>query len=192
MKVKTIKLKYYTDLAHGWLRITRKDAAKLGILRSISPYSYQSNGGHVLYLEEDRDAQLVFDALKKSTEYLPQLANDKHEDRSQVRSLQHYRHEDHTTIYTKNHNLFEKLDKVEAFIHQYFPTYSIPRPCSEYPWGLEQFHTVLDNAREFIKGHTVFYCYHDVNGSLIATNSSLRMQTDQLKVSRNFVFEAVR
>lgn len=63
--MKTIKLKWYSDPGHSWLRISRKDADYLGILPKVTSYSYQSKHGNVLYLEEDQDADLVLQTLMK-------------------------------------------------------------------------------------------------------------------------------
>jgi hypothetical protein len=81
-------LTYYTDPDYGWLELPTAEALRLGILDSVSRYSYQSNDGATLYLEEDRDAMLYFDALKARGEANPQIreVNEAHGD-SFVRSL---------------------------------------------------------------------------------------------------------
>lgn len=53
----------HTDPGHGWLEVTRAELAELGILHKVSAYSYQ-RGGEV-YLEEDCDAALYFDAYRR-------------------------------------------------------------------------------------------------------------------------------
>ena len=62
---KEITLKFHSDTAHGWLEVS-KFLAKL-LLREkyveISSCSYMR--GNLLYLEEDCDAPLVLEALKK-------------------------------------------------------------------------------------------------------------------------------
>lgn len=93
--VKSIRLKWYTDPAHSWLRIKRTDAERLGIVHQISAYSYQSRQGTYLYLEEDCDAPLVTEALKQSTDTLPRYCIDKHTNgRSRVRSLPQFTFEE--------------------------------------------------------------------------------------------------
>ena len=57
-----IKLTYYTDPGHGWFAVKRDLLTKLGILYSISTYSYQK--GQTVYLEEDCDATLLFARAK--------------------------------------------------------------------------------------------------------------------------------
>ena len=47
--------KFFEDPGHGWLEVTRAELARLGILKQISSYSYQSRDGRFVYLEEDSD-----------------------------------------------------------------------------------------------------------------------------------------
>jgi hypothetical protein len=85
---KIIYLQWYSDPSHAWLRISRKDAIKLDILDKISAYSYMSEKGQYLYLEEDSDAALALEALKLSPIYLPCYnKTDRHDERSRVRKL---------------------------------------------------------------------------------------------------------
>jgi hypothetical protein len=49
-----MKLQFFNDPGHGWLRVPRKILVQLGILDQISSYSYQR--GDAVYLEEDCDA----------------------------------------------------------------------------------------------------------------------------------------
>lgn len=85
---KIIYLRWYSDPAHAWLRISRKDAIKLDILDKISAYSYMSEKGQYLYLEENCDARLAFAALKVSPIYLSCYSKtDRYDRRSRVRRL---------------------------------------------------------------------------------------------------------
>lgn len=61
---KELPLYYWQDPGHGWIACPRSFAASLGILDSISHYSYQN--GDMLYLEEDCDATLLINAMKKA------------------------------------------------------------------------------------------------------------------------------
>lgn len=58
-----ITLRFHTDPGHGWLEVTASMAQQFlrEKYRQISRYSYQLNG--VLFLEEDCDAPLFFNAL---------------------------------------------------------------------------------------------------------------------------------
>jgi hypothetical protein len=60
--MKTRKLTFYADPAHGWLQVDRADLDTLGIGDKISPYSYSK--GERVYLEEDCDAGLFIETAK--------------------------------------------------------------------------------------------------------------------------------
>ncbi len=51
---------FHHDPGHGWLAVKRSELAQLGILNKISSCSYQR--GKTVYLEEDCDATLFFQA----------------------------------------------------------------------------------------------------------------------------------
>lgn len=53
---------FHTDPGHGWLAVKRKECVELGILDKISSWSYQK--GQTVYLEEDCDAALFFNAYR--------------------------------------------------------------------------------------------------------------------------------
>ena len=61
MKTKR-KLKVLTDPGHGWLSVTLKDIATLGIEDKISSCSYMNASR--AYLEEDCDMKVFMDAAK--------------------------------------------------------------------------------------------------------------------------------
>jgi hypothetical protein len=62
LKMKTLKLKFYSDPGHGWLACKVLLLVKLGINKTISSYSYVKGG--TAYLEEDCDASRLIHALK--------------------------------------------------------------------------------------------------------------------------------
>lgn len=184
--MRTIKLKWYSDPGHSWLRISRKNAEELRILESITAFSYESE--KYLFLEEDRDAGIAIEALNETLKTRPDLQAtfllESHaKDRSHVRKYDHYCHRLYSIVYRRGDSLYTKLDNVEAFIrHHIKPNYSIPRPDSEYPWGLEQFYEVLEAARCFIR-NCGWYAYHDAGEALIVTNMPKRMMVDNAKVA---------
>lgn len=49
------KYHFYQDAGHGWLKVSRAELEELGIANKISYYSYQSESGKWVYLEEDCD-----------------------------------------------------------------------------------------------------------------------------------------
>lgn len=83
-----IKATYYTDPGHGWFAVKRGVLTMLGMQYDVSYYSYQR--GNTVYLEEDCDANLLFNkarALGIEIKY-----TEKHTDkRHPIRSYDHYR-----------------------------------------------------------------------------------------------------
>lgn len=59
----SIRLHFYSDPAHGWLKVPIKELERLGIADKITPYSYIR--GQYAYLEEDCDAPLYMKACKE-------------------------------------------------------------------------------------------------------------------------------
>jgi hypothetical protein len=57
-----MKLDFYEDPGHGWLKVPLDLLEKLGIAAKISLYSYQR--GAFAYLEEDSDMGLFLDAAE--------------------------------------------------------------------------------------------------------------------------------
>ena len=60
MKTKTYS--FYADTGHGWLKVSRMELIKLGIIDKISSYSYQRKDS--VYLEEDCDLSVFYDAMR--------------------------------------------------------------------------------------------------------------------------------
>jgi len=82
-----IKATYYTDPGHGWFAVKRDVLAKLGLLYSISHYSYQK--GMTVYLEEDCDATLFFNRTKAMG--IEVTYTQKHTDKTHpIRSYEHF------------------------------------------------------------------------------------------------------
>ena len=59
----------HTDAGHGWIAVKRKELIRLGIIDEISHFSYQR--GDTVYLEEDADATLFFNAKEALGEEVP-------------------------------------------------------------------------------------------------------------------------
>ena len=65
MKQKTLNIIYTSDPQHGWYRIRDIWIKKYGIdAKKISDCSYRGFNG-ILFLEEDCDAKLLFEALER-------------------------------------------------------------------------------------------------------------------------------
>jgi hypothetical protein len=60
---KSIKLNFYSDPGHGWVKILKSRLVELGIADSISSYSYER--GDWAYLEEDCDYSRLHNAFLK-------------------------------------------------------------------------------------------------------------------------------
>lgn len=197
-KVRTIKLQYYTDPAHGWLRISRSDAEFLGILDKISGYSYQSPKGNYIYLEEDNDATLATFVLRQRKDALPQYLNDRRQayTRSRIRSLPAYFYPRTFTVYTVSDDLNERLDKIEKFIQTEVKShnYTIPRPdpLNGYPWGIDTYYDVINDSISFIREHIDGWCYVDVKRSLIVTNDRARMIADHAEIAGKLIIKHVK
>lgn len=65
------KFTFYFDAGHGWLQVQRSEAIELGVMKLLSPYSYQSKDGLTLYLEEDCDAPAFVEAYIKQYNITP-------------------------------------------------------------------------------------------------------------------------
>ena len=60
---KSITSLFYSDSAHGWLKVSIKSLFELNLQNKISGYSYMNN--KYAYLEEDADATLYINEQKK-------------------------------------------------------------------------------------------------------------------------------
>jgi hypothetical protein len=59
-----MKLNVYTDPGHGWVKVPKSLLKELGIANKITLYSYMR--GDYAYLEEDCDASIFVEAMKKA------------------------------------------------------------------------------------------------------------------------------
>lgn len=82
-----MKLTYFTDPGHGWVRVKRDVLAKLAIADKISPYSYQR--GDYAYLEEDCDLSVLSKALESAGKKL-ELVTKRTDRSSKIRSYSCY------------------------------------------------------------------------------------------------------
>jgi len=77
---------YLEDPGHAWLIVTFNEIDFLGLADKISGYSYMS--GNFIYLEEDLDAVLFFNAFKKRYGYFEYETN--HVNEAHCRSAKSY------------------------------------------------------------------------------------------------------
>lgn len=66
MKINRTKRTFhmYHDPGHAWLKVSVKLLRQLGLIESITSFSYQRKG--FAYLEEDVDASMFIDAIQAS------------------------------------------------------------------------------------------------------------------------------
>jgi len=82
-----LKLQYFTDPGHGWLKVKKADLIDFDIANKVSAFSYMRTD--FAYLEEDCDMSLFIDALKqRGIEY--QLIHLPSSGNSRVRSYQRF------------------------------------------------------------------------------------------------------
>lgn len=87
MKKLTKPLVFHADGGHGWLAVKMQALIDLGILESISPFSYMK--GSTVYLEEDMDAGTFIRAYTEKFGERPPM-RESFKDRSPIRSYQHF------------------------------------------------------------------------------------------------------
>lgn len=80
----------YDDPGHGWLKVPRKTLVKLDLIKKVSSCSYQR--GDYVYLEEDADMSLLWNALEARGEtltYHTHIADKRSKIRSYASFAQH-------------------------------------------------------------------------------------------------------
>ncbi len=80
--------KFYVDPGHGWMAVKVQELLELAIITRISPYSYVR--GATVYLEEDCDAALFFNAYRDKHGVDPKYTYTHTDNRSPIRSYDHY------------------------------------------------------------------------------------------------------
>jgi hypothetical protein len=77
---------FFEDAGHGWLQVSHKELAELGLTDKISPYSYRDR--KFAYLEEDCDLSLFVEAKGWTT--LKGEYYETYHDNSPVREMEEY------------------------------------------------------------------------------------------------------
>lgn len=79
---------FYQDPGHGWVAVSRKDLAAIGLTAdNFSRYSHRSSSGNTFYLEEDCDAPIFFAAYLAKYGEKPTFVDKHTNNRSRIRSL---------------------------------------------------------------------------------------------------------
>jgi hypothetical protein len=82
-----MKIIYHNDGGHGWYSVKRSKLESMGVLNKISGFSYQK--GETVYLEEDCDAGLFFNALTDEEKKSIKVINS-YKDRSPIRNYNRF------------------------------------------------------------------------------------------------------
>ena len=82
------KFTFYADPGHGWLKVPRHYLTALNIEHKISSCSYQL--GNNVYLEEDCDASLFFEAFIADQGKKPEYSSKWTNNQSKIRNYQSY------------------------------------------------------------------------------------------------------
>ena len=80
---------FHSDPGHAWLAVKKREIEVLGFGDKISVYSYTK--GNTVYLEEDCDAALFFEAYEREFGKRPAYV-DSYMDRSPIRYYDGFRH----------------------------------------------------------------------------------------------------
>lgn len=80
-----MKIIYHNDAGHGWYAVKRAKLKAMGILDKVSAFSYQR--GNTVYLEEDCDASLFFNALEDKGSV---IVVGSYQDRSAIRNYDRF------------------------------------------------------------------------------------------------------
>jgi hypothetical protein len=82
-----MKIIYHNDGGHGWYAVKRKKLESMGILSNVTGFSYER--GETVYLEEDYDASLFFNALSEEEKKQIEVIGS-YRDRSPVRNYSRF------------------------------------------------------------------------------------------------------
>jgi len=82
------KFDFYSDPAHGWLKVTMRELLDLGIADKITGYSYMK--GENVYLEEDSDLTTFFEAYESKYNKKPQFIEHNTDKSSRIRNYPSY------------------------------------------------------------------------------------------------------
>lgn len=77
----------YSDPAHGWIKVPRKVLRELGIEGQVTHYSYER--GEDVYLEEDCDATLLVETMRKLG-IEPKFRHNSSNKMSKIRTYENY------------------------------------------------------------------------------------------------------
>ena len=79
-----IQRNFHCDPGHAWMAVPLDELMELDIAKHMSAYSYFKSG--IVYLEEDRDAPIYLDAVKRKGEYTVKVMERHTNRQSQIRN----------------------------------------------------------------------------------------------------------
>jgi len=77
--------RFHSDPGHGWLEVNLQELWDLDIHEKVSHFSYEKLG--TVYLEEDCDATLFFEAYKKLNGHFPEIEEVMHDNKAPFRNF---------------------------------------------------------------------------------------------------------
>ena len=83
-----MKCFFYSDPAHGWLKVPKKLLTEFNIKDKISTYSYERN--NYVYLEEDCDMSIFLDSAHNNSVRIDIIYNKQSNKMSKIRSYNSY------------------------------------------------------------------------------------------------------
>lgn len=102
---------FYSDPAHGWIKVSIEELEKLEIEKQISKCSYMKNG--FAYLEEDCDLSLFFKA-KNITDFEKNVKLNRQSNKmSKIRNYHSYDYD----LYRKQEDAKDRYDNDPLFRH---------------------------------------------------------------------------
>lgn len=84
--MKTITLTFISDSGHGWLAVPAVLYRESGI--KASHFSYQNKKTGMVYLEEDCDAELFYQAMQSKFNAVVEVREEYHDGQSIIRNME--------------------------------------------------------------------------------------------------------
>jgi hypothetical protein len=182
--MKRIIVQKYVDPNHAWYKVPRSVLVKLKIADKITPCSYESKGGSMVYLEEDLDYSTFYAAAREAKLKMEFRRIRYSSKPSRIRNLLSYRHlYYHVLINESKMTIREALNSVETFVRQSRPDFRVPRPSQDYPWNWQTYLSVKDQLKDRLQVMGLGYVYYDKNANLIVTNNWSKARKDILQTN---------
>ena len=76
---------FHTDPGHGWLEVRLQELWDLDIYKKVTQFSYEKRGK--VFLEEDHDAPLFYEAYHKINGHFPEIKEVVHDNNAPCREF---------------------------------------------------------------------------------------------------------